>query len=151
MKHSTSVNALRLRSILESSLYADDIDQAEAFYRDALGLDLMAREANRHLFFRCGSQMLLVFNPSRTIEETDAAPHGAHGAGHVAFGVPLSELDEWESHLKERGIEIEKDVTWPNSGRSIYFRDPAGNCLELASPLIRGMAESDVNSNHPLP
>ena len=48
-------------------------------------------------------------------------------------------------------IEIEKDVTWPNGGRSIYFRDAAGNCLELASPLIWGMAESDVNPNYPLP
>ena len=33
-------------------------------------------------------------------------------------------------------IAIEADFTWPGGGRSIYFRDPAGNCLELAEPAI---------------
>ena len=145
MKTTASIGTLQLGRILETALYANDLDQAEAFYKSVLGLDLFAKEAGRHRFFKCGGQMLLIFNPAKTIEETEAVPHGAYGPGHVAFAVPLAELDEWTSHLKGKGIEIEKEVLWPKGGRSIYFRDPAGNCLELASPLVWGMAEGDVH------
>lgn len=136
-------NRSRLERILETSLYAQDLDRAEQFYKTALGLELFAKETGRHVFFRCGAQMLLIFHPDKTNTESDTAPHGAHGPGHVAFAVPMSELTWWKSHLQTTRIEIEKDVTWPNGGRSIYLRDPAGNCLELASPLVWGMAEDE--------
>ena len=149
MKTPISTGTLQLRRILETSLYVGDLDLAESFYKSVLGLNLFAREAGRHLFFKCGDQMLLIFNPAKTIEETEVAPHGARGPGHVAFAVPLSELDQWASRLRARGIQIEKDAAWPNGGRSLYFRDPAGNCLELASPLVWGMADGNIDSKGP--
>src|SRR5437016_780664 len=88
-------------------------------------------------------------NPAKTIEGSEVAPHGARGPGHVAFAVPKSEMDEWKKHLKAKGVEIEKDVLWPNGGRSLYFRDPVGNCLELASPLVWGMEEVGSSSRIP--
>ena len=84
--------------------------------------------------------MLLIFNPAKTLQETEV-PHGARGPGHVAFAVPLGKLDLWIERLNEHGIEVEKDMSWPGGGRSIYFRDPAGNCLELASPLVWRMPD----------
>jgi len=54
MKTPASIGALRLGRILETSLYADDLDQAEAFYKSVLGLNLFAKEAGRHLFFKFG-------------------------------------------------------------------------------------------------
>jgi catechol-2,3-dioxygenase len=147
----SATNNLRPGRILETSLYADDLDRAEVFYKSTLGLSLFAKEANRHLFFKCGDQMLLIFNPAKTIRESEAVPHGAHGPGHVAFAVPMSELDKWKSRLKEKGIAVEKDVLWPNGARSLYFRDPAGNCLELASPLLWDMPETDRDTDHPSP
>jgi len=33
-------------------------------------------------------------------------------------------------------VAVEADFEWPGGGRSIYFRDPAGNCLEFAEPRI---------------
>ena len=149
MKTPASIGALQLRRILETSLYADDLDQAEAFYKSVLGLNLFAKEAGRHLFFKFGGQMLLIFNPAKTIEESEVAAHGARGPGHVAFAVSKSEMDEWKKHLKRKGVEIEKDVLWPNGGRSLYFRDPVGNCLELASPLVWGMEEAGCPSGIP--
>ena len=133
------MNALR---ILETSLYTDDLDQAESFYTGVLGFELFAKEQGRHLFFKCGNQMLLIFNPNRTLNETEVAPHGARGPGHVAFAVSLAELDKWAAHLRSKGTKIEQDVLWPKGGRSLYFRDPAGNCLEFASPLVWGMPEA---------
>jgi len=149
MKTPVSIGALQLTRILETSLYTDDLDRAEAFYKSVLGLNVFAKEAGRHLFYKLGDQMLLLFNPARTIEESEVAPHGARGPGHVAFAVPKSEMAEWKRHLKGKGVEIEKDVLWPNGGRSIYFRDPAGNCLEFASPLVWGISEGNIHSKNP--
>jgi catechol-2,3-dioxygenase len=144
MKALAEANQLQLGPILETCLYAEDLYQAEVFYQSVLGLKPFAKEAGRHLFFTCGSRMFLVFNPAKTIEETDIAPHGARGPGHAAFAVPTSKLGQWKSYLKDKGVEIEKDVNWPNGGRSLYFRDPAGNCLELASPRIWSMNEIEA-------
>ena len=140
---------LQVRGILETSLYAGDLDLAESFYISVLGLKLFAKEAGRHLFFKLGDQMLLIFNPAKTIEESEVAPHGARGPGHVAFAVSMSELDGSKMELKGRGVEIEKDVQWPKGGRSLYCHDPAGNCLELASPLVWGMEEGSNPSKTP--
>jgi len=133
-------NAPPIRRILETSVYTSDLAQAESFYQKVLGLELFAKETGRHVFFKCADQMLLLFNPEKTSLET-AVPHGSHGPGHVAFAVALGELDQWPGRLKQHGVEIEKDIRWPGGGRSIYFRDPAGNCLELASPLLWRMPD----------
>jgi len=135
------IQTLQIERILETSLYAEDLDRAEWFYSIVLGLELFAKEPGRHVFFKCNNQMLLIFNPAVTIKETEVAPHGARGPGHVAFAVPLAELEQWAARLRAKQIDIEKEVTWPKGGRSIYFRDPAGNCLELASPRVWGMQE----------
>lgn len=141
-----SSDPLQLGEILETCLYVDDLGQAEKFYGSVLGLRLFAKETSRHLFFKCGRQMLLVFNPAATLAEKEIAPHGARGPGHVAFSVPLAQMDLWRTRLSKSGIGTEKDVTWPNGGRSLYFRDPAGNCLEFTSPVIWGMTEDAANS-----
>jgi hypothetical protein len=33
-----------------------------------------------------------------------------------------------------KAIAIEKEVEWPRRGVSLYFRDPAGNLVELVTP-----------------
>jgi catechol 2,3-dioxygenase-like lactoylglutathione lyase family enzyme len=90
--------------------------------------------------------MFLVFNPARTadVHEENAGsiavpPHGATGPGHVAFAVADADLDDWRSHLSARRITIEREISWPNGGRSLYLRDPAGNSIELASPRLWGL------------
>ena len=49
------------------------------------------------------------------------------------------EITAWRAHLEKQGVSIEADFEWPEGGRSIYFRDPAGNCLEFAEPRIWGL------------
>jgi catechol 2,3-dioxygenase-like lactoylglutathione lyase family enzyme len=128
--------------ILETCLYTHDLDAAEKFYGTILGLPVVGRESGRHLFFRCGPGLLLLFNPDRTLARgTDLPPHGAHGRGHVAFAIADEDLESWQEHLIRQGVEIEKVADWPAGGRSMYFRDPSGNSLELASPRIWSIAE----------
>jgi catechol 2,3-dioxygenase-like lactoylglutathione lyase family enzyme len=65
--------------------------------------------------------------------------HGATGPGHVCFRANAAEIDAWIAHLTACGVAIEADFVWPSGGRSIYFRDPAGNSLEFAEPRIWGL------------
>src|SRR5262245_29815050 len=130
--------------ILETVLYAKDLDAAEAFYREVLGLEPFAKAPGRHLFYRCGHQVLLIFNPVATSVPPAAGalpvpPHGAHGPGHICFRATAAEIDAWAGRLFAKGIAIEADFEWPGGGRSIYFRDSAGNCLEFAEPRIWGL------------
>ena len=50
--------------ILETTLYAKDLDAIERFYKGVLGLPVVAREAGHHVFFRCGPGLLVVTNPA---------------------------------------------------------------------------------------
>ena len=128
--------------ILETCLYVDDLDAAEEFYTRVLGLPLVGKEAGRHLFFSCGQGMLLIFNPDKTLAADNEVPtHGARGPVHVAFAMRADEIDRWREHLRAHGVPIEQEVTWPHGGHSIYFRDPAGNSLELATPSLWGMGD----------
>ena len=40
----------------------------------------------------------------------------------------------WEAALAAHGIPIESRVRWSRGGESIYFRDPDGHSVELATP-----------------
>ena len=136
-----------LRGILETALYVGDLDAAQDFFGRVLGLALISRDRNRHVFFRCGDCVLLIFNPQVTANEpatvsgASVPPHGAIGAGHMAFRVREDELPAWRARLERERVAIESEIAWPRGGRSIYFRDPAGNSIELASPKLWGLAE----------
>jgi catechol 2,3-dioxygenase-like lactoylglutathione lyase family enzyme len=132
---------MRAREVLETALYARDLDAAEAFYGGVLGLERIVRVEGRHVFFRCGGRVVLVFHPDAARANTEIPPHGAEGPGHLAFAARDDELPAWRAHLARHGVEVEAEWEWPRGGRSLYFRDPAGNSLELASPRIWGLAE----------
>jgi catechol 2,3-dioxygenase-like lactoylglutathione lyase family enzyme len=131
-------------AILETVLYARDLDAAEGFYRRVLGLEPFARVEGRHVFYKLEREMLLIFNPAATRLPSSsplAVPtHGAEGEGHVCFRATAAEIDMWKARLDKLGIAIESDFVWPSGGRSIYFRDPAGNSIEFAEAKIWGYA-----------
>jgi catechol 2,3-dioxygenase-like lactoylglutathione lyase family enzyme len=122
-----------VRGVYETVLYAPDVPAAAAFYADALGLRLVDGPDELAAAFRLDDGgVLLIFDPARSSVPGRSAPsHGASGAGHVAFGVEDGTLDAWAETLRERGVEIELERPWQNGGRSIYFRDPADNSVEL--------------------
>ncbi len=134
-----------LSRILETVLYVDDLSASEAFYQNVLGLAVQSRQEGRHVFFRLGNQMLLLFDPKATEvppppdARLPVPPHGARGPGHVCFAATADELARWRARLGEAGVAVEAEVEWPRGGRSIYFRDPSGNSLEFAEPRIWGM------------
>ena len=55
--------------VVESCLYAEDLDPAAAFYERVIGLERFAHAPRRHVFFRCGHGVFLLFQPDATAEE----------------------------------------------------------------------------------
>lgn len=134
---------MNVTRVLETCLYVDDLDAAERFYVDVLGLVVLTRRIGRHVFLRCGQQMILLFDPiACQVDDGRIPTHGARGPGHVAFAAANDELPRWQEQLAARGIPVERLITWPGGGQSVYVRDPAGNSVELASPRIWGLPES---------
>lgn len=142
------MTGMRPTAVLETILYAVDLEEAERFYRDVLGLEPVSRQAGRQVFYRLAHQMLLIFNPQATVHppapgaKLPVPPHGAIGPGHVCFAASADEIDLWRARLEAKGVAIEADFVWPGGGRSLYFRDPAGNALEFAQPRIWGLDEA---------
>jgi catechol 2,3-dioxygenase-like lactoylglutathione lyase family enzyme len=127
-------------TVVETGVYVDDLDRAEAFYRDVLGLALIGRDPGRHVFFRVGtSSVLLLFNADTTLRGDVLPAHGARGPGHFALGILAASLDAWRGRLAAHGVAVEKEVRWPRGGTSLYFRDPAGNAVELLTPGLWGL------------
>ena len=135
---------MRATRILETVIYARDIAAARDFYEKVIGLTFYSEAEGRFVFFRCGDQMLLIFNPDITSRQSTGSgppPHGTAGAGHVCFRSTASQLVEWRQHLEAHALAIETVIDWPRGGRSIYCRDPAGNSVEFAEGAIWGFAE----------
>ncbi len=132
--------------VLETVLYAEDLAAARGFYTGVLGLPEIMAQEGRHVFFRCGAGVLLVFRASAAMhphapDALPVPPHGATGPGHVCFSVPEAGMDAMAAHLTAAGIAIESDFRWPSGVRSVYVRDPAGNSVEFASPRLWEMPE----------
>jgi catechol-2,3-dioxygenase len=129
---------MRARRVFETVLYARDLVAVEQFYRDVFGLEVLGRGAVAAVF-RCGDGVLLIFNPDVAQRTDRGVPsHGTEGPGHLAFAMPMDELDSWREHFRAHNVQIEMEVAWPEGGCSIYVRDPAGNSVELAPPTIWG-------------
>ncbi len=123
---------MQAQQIFETVLYATDLDAAEQFYHDVMGLSLHGKSPLM-LIFHCGPGVLLIFDPTRSsLPGRDVPSHGATGAGHIAFACPAADLDAWRTHLAAHDIPIEQEMEWGVGGVSVYVRDPAGNSVELA-------------------
>ena len=125
--------------ILETALYVDDLDAVVAFYRDLLGLRVL--DASPRLVSLDAGQatVLLLFRRGATVSGIETSggwipPHDGQGPVHLAFAIATEALAAWELRLQECGVEIESRVRWDRGGQSIYFRDPAGHSVELATP-----------------
>ena len=133
-----------LNGIVESVLIVEDLGRARAFYEDVLGLHVLSESDAGCGFEVAEGQLLLVVaaekarlpsqTPGGTVPPCLEGPGEALGAGHIAFAVDRTELKGWRNYLERQGVEVLSDVGWERGGRSLYFRDPDGHLLELASP-----------------
>jgi catechol 2,3-dioxygenase-like lactoylglutathione lyase family enzyme len=129
----------KLNAVLETALYVDDLPRARAFYEGSLGLPVLFANGRMCAFDVGGKSVLLTFLRGASAEPMHTPGgtipgHDGTGPLHMGFAVSAEELPAWEERLREQGIPVESRTTWSRGGTSLYFRDPDGHLLELATP-----------------
>jgi catechol 2,3-dioxygenase-like lactoylglutathione lyase family enzyme len=122
----------QLTGILETCLYVDDLNRATRFYQSVFEFPLLVGDERIRALEVADKQLLLLFQRGGSLAR--ATPHDGSGPVHLAFAVPAAELPAWEERLSDHGVSIEDVTNWERGGRSLYFRDPDGHLLELATP-----------------
>ena len=127
---------LKFRKIVETCIYSYELEKMKNFYVNAIGLQLISEEKGRHVFLKVGKSMLLIFNPKNTMVENNSI-FPIHGAItppaiiHFALEIEKEDYENSKTILSQNNIEIEKEITWKEGTKSIYFRDPTGNLVEF--------------------
>jgi catechol 2,3-dioxygenase-like lactoylglutathione lyase family enzyme len=129
----------RISQILETSLYVDDLQRARSFYERIFGFATMFCDDRMCAMEVPGEQVLLLFRHGMTdtpapVPGGTIPPHHGRGALHLAFAIPLRALSSWRDHLVHHEVTVESTIGWPGGGTSLYFRDPDGHSLEVATP-----------------
>ena len=130
-----------LDRVLETALYVDDLPRAARFYADLFELPPLVSDERLCAYDVGGKSVLLLFRRGSTLQTVHLPggtipPRDGSGPLHVAFAIAADELAGWEQRLSEKGIAIEGRTDWPRGGHSLYFRDPDGHLVELATPGI---------------
>jgi len=139
-----------VNGLLETALYVDDLERSVRFYRDVFGFRSLFESADvetpaqepdpRFVPLQIpGRQVLLLFRKGEFTTTShlpggSIPPHNGRGEFHLAFAVSAADLERWREWLAAQGVRIEGEMTWPRGGVSLYFRDPDGHLLELATP-----------------
>jgi catechol 2,3-dioxygenase len=153
---------MTLKRIGHVLLRVADIERAKAFYCGILGFSLREQDPDH------GGVFLGLEHSSHTIDlmqagdprplagegkgngSDDLSARGAPGLGHIAFQVDTEDaLRNCNFELKAHGVEVLRLMDHV-SQKSIYFRDPDGNILEIYYELpdalglfLRGRGDED--------
>jgi catechol 2,3-dioxygenase-like lactoylglutathione lyase family enzyme len=125
--------------LVESSLYATDLAVTSRFYAEVLGLKAMLTTPRLVAFDAGNRSVLLIFQEGATEEDLPSDEgvipgHDGKGRLHLALGVTAESLDEWRDRLRQYGVAIISETRWRRGGKSLYFHDPDGHVVELATP-----------------
>ncbi|MGO9544272.1 MAG: VOC family protein [Rhodomicrobium sp.] len=128
-----------LTGILETAIYVDDMERAKQFYEGVMGLKPMFADRRLTAYDAGGRSVLLLFQRGASVQPSSMPGgtipgHDGSGPLHFAFAIAADQLEPWEARLREHGIAIEGRMEWPRGGTSLYFRDPGGHLVELATP-----------------
>lgn len=128
-----------IKGLRETALYTADMASAADFFGRVLGLKTLVATDRLTAFDAGAGGVLLVFPRGAATADvtTDAGTipgHDGSGPLHMAFAIAGESYDDWRAHLTRAGVAIRAEMTWPKGGRSLYFDDPDGHVLELATP-----------------
>jgi catechol 2,3-dioxygenase-like lactoylglutathione lyase family enzyme len=145
--NNTRVEAPELNGLVETALFVEDLPRAVAFYEQVLSLRKVKESETGCVFSVADQRYLLLVarqaaqTPNKTASGTLLPPcalpeHSGRGPGHIAFGVSEAALQSWGARLAKHGVDVLSEITWEGGAQSLYFRDPDGHMIELATPGI---------------
>ncbi|MFC4726603.1 VOC family protein [Coralloluteibacterium thermophilus] len=135
----TGTLAPPIGGLLESALYVDDMARSRRFFEEVLGLRAMAAGERLVAYDAGAGGVLLVFprgGARADVRTEDGLIPGHDGSGplHMAFAIAEDDYAPWLARLRAHGVPIRGEMRWERGGRSVYFEDPDGHVLELATP-----------------
>jgi lactoylglutathione lyase len=116
-----------IRGLYEVAIPVRQLQRAETFYREVLGLSVGLRDDRRNwLFLRAGADAGMV------VLQEQAGEFPTH---HFAFAVDEGDLERAATVLRECGVSTRGPIFhgWM-PGQSLYFEDVDGHELELFAP-----------------
>ena len=128
-----------VHGIIETALHVRDLNRSADFYSQLFGFKILFESDRLIALDVAGRNVLLLFLQGATNEPFVTPggvipPHGGSGSSHLAFSITNDEFDSWSDRLKSAKVDIESVVHWPGGARSIYFRDPDEQLVELLTP-----------------
>ena len=131
----TKEQSCRMTIMIQRTLYVlavRDLEESAAFYRELFSFEAIVESERLIALAMPNKQVLLLFK--KGLSSTLPVPHDGKGQTHLAWAVPAESLADWERRLAELALPILERTEWPRGGTSLYFRDPDGHLLELATP-----------------
>ena len=135
---------LTLNGLVEAALFVEELPRACDFYEQVLGLGKVKASDTGCVFRVADQRYLLIISrkaahtPNKTASGDVLPPcalpqQDGQGPGHIAFGIPKDEVDSWRQRLAKYNVDLLSEISWETGARSLYFRDPDGHMIELAT------------------
>src|SRR5690242_19991579 len=123
----------RTQGLLESSLYVEDLAASVDFYTRIFGFPVISDFGTRGCALQAADRQILLLFHKRDSRATPT-PHDGEGQLHLAIAIAAADLAAWEEWLRHNQIPVEEKRAWERGGTSLYFRDPDGHLIEVATP-----------------
>ena len=121
---------LPIRSLDYTVVFARQMPAMREFYGTTLGFPLHKELGPQWVEFRVGSNILAL--TERGLSFDDPSPPVGVLSLQLAFRVSPGEVASCARTLQERGVSIVSGPTdQPWGHRTVFFRDPDGNVLEI--------------------
>jgi catechol 2,3-dioxygenase-like lactoylglutathione lyase family enzyme len=114
---------------LQTIIWTSDIDKAEQFYTQVLGLPLTGMSHGALVYSFNGGDLRV-----SPVPHTDPSPH-------TVLGFSVADIRTVVDQLNARGVELERFANFPHGKNGIlkvpggdqvaWFRDPDGNLLSI--------------------
>ena len=120
-----------IRALDYTVVFARDLPAMRRFYAEVMRFDVYFEMAGGNwVEFRIGGNILALSKPGLVIP--DHPPPAGTASLQLAFRVRREEVDACEAALRDEGVTIVAPATdhaWGH--RTLFFRDPDGNLLEI--------------------
>jgi catechol 2,3-dioxygenase-like lactoylglutathione lyase family enzyme len=126
---------LKVDNVTHWSIPVNNLDEAEQFYQDVLGLEYKGRLGNSKMAcFTVAAHSILLCERKEPLVRTPEQDNRLHHA----FEVSPEVFEKACQLFREQGIRIAQPIVYREQGfflgRELYFLDPSGNMLELRDP-----------------
>jgi lactoylglutathione lyase len=119
-----------IRQIDYTVIFARDLARMRRFYEDVMRFPVHQELGPSWIAYRVGSNLLALTERGLMFDDA-AAPPGALSL-QLAFRVAPADVDRCATDLQAAGVEAlspPQDQPWGH--RTLFFRDPDGNVLEI--------------------